>query len=111
MSDNLAQADEIWRFTNSDPAVFKLQSYVWETMKQQSITFQIPLEILTGVRRYYERSDVFARSLAVGQGTAIEAARLWQKETQNMRDKVVPAMEKDIAALRNRLMAQGLNVK
>ncbi|HEY7646993.1 MAG TPA: hypothetical protein VH858_18270 [Hyphomicrobiales bacterium] len=118
LSDNLAQADEIsknmidsgWRFTNSNPAIFKLQSYVWETMKQQSITFQIPSEILTGVRRYYDKSDGIARSLAVGQGTAIEAAKLWQKETQNMRDKVVPAMEKDIAALRNRLTAQGLDV-
>jgi hypothetical protein len=80
-------------------------------MKQQSITFQIPPEILTGVRRYYDRSDGVARSLAVGHGMAIEAARLWQKETQNIGDKVVPTMEKDIAALRNRLTAHGLDVK
>jgi hypothetical protein len=118
LNDNLSQADEIsknmiesgWRFTNSDPALFKLQSYVWETMKQQSTTFQIPSQILTGVRRYYDKSDGIARSLAVGQGTAVDAAKTWQKETQDMRDKVLPAMEKDIASLRNRLAAQGLEV-
>ena len=41
LKDNLTQADEIsknmaengWRVRNADPEIFKLQGYVWETMK------------------------------------------------------------------------------
>jgi hypothetical protein len=118
LKDNLTQADEIsknmaengWRFKNSDPEVFKLQGYVWETMKQQSTTFQIPSEVLTGVRRYYDRSGAYAKALGVGQGTAIEAANSWMKDTQDVREKVVPAMERDIAQLKEKLVKRGVQI-
>lgn len=117
--DNLDHADQIsknmaesgWRFRNSDPEIFKLQSYVWETMKEHEITFQLPSEILTGVRRYYDKSAAYAKSLAVGQGTAIEAANNWMKDTAEVRDKIVPALESDIAQLRERVQARGLKIE
>lgn len=118
LKDNLSLADAIstnmvengWRVRGSDPEIFKLQGYVWETMKEQSITFQIPSEVLTGVRRYYDKAGGYARSLAVGQGTAIEAANAWKQDTADMREKVVPAMERDIAALREKLVRRGLEL-
>jgi hypothetical protein len=118
LKDNLTQADQIsktmaesgWRFRNTDPDVFKLQSFVWETMKQQSTTFQIPSEVLTGVRRYYDKSGGYAKALGVGQGTAIEAANGWMKDTQEVREKVVPAMERDIAQLREKLVNRGVQI-
>ncbi len=118
LKDNLTQADAIsknmvengWRFKNSDPDVFKLQGYVWETMKQQSITFQVPSELLTGIRRYYDKSSAYTKALAVGQGTAIEAANSWSKDTQDVREKVVPAMERDIAQLHDKLVDRGLQI-
>jgi hypothetical protein len=97
-----------WRFKASDPDVFKLQSYVWETMKQQSTTFQIPSDVLTGVRRYYDKSNGYTKALAVGQGTAVEAANAWMKDTQEVREKTVPALEKDIEELRNKLVKRGV---
>jgi hypothetical protein len=79
-------------------------------MKQQSTTFQIPAEVLTGVRRYYDKSAGYAKSLAVGQGTATEAANLWMKDTLEVREKVVPAMERDIAQLREKLVNRGVQI-
>lgn len=116
LKDNLVHADEIsknmvengWRFKASDPDIFKLQGYVWETMKQQSTTFQIPSDVLTGVRRYYDKSNGYTKALAVGQGTAIEAANLWMKDTQEVREKTIPALEKDIDDLRNKLVKRGV---
>ena len=118
LKDNLTQADEIsknmaengWRVRNADPEIFKLQGYVWETMKQQSTTFQIPTDVLTGVRRYYDKSGGYAKSLAVGQGTAMDAAKSWLKDTQEVREKVVPAMERDIAQLREKLVNRGVQI-
>ena len=116
LKDNLVQADTIsknmaengWRVRNADPEIFKLQGYVWETMKQQSTTFQIPSEVLTGVRRYYDKSAGYTKQLAVGQGTATEAVAAWLKDTQEVREKIVPALEKDIEDLRNKLVKRGV---
>ena len=118
LKDNLVQADSMsknmvdqgWRFRNSDPNVFKLQSFVWETMKQQEITFQLPAGVLTGVRRYYEKSGDYGRLLAVGQGTAIDGAKAWMKDTQEVREKIVPTLEQDIAVLHQRLVGRGVQV-
>ena len=87
-----------------------MQGYVWETMKQQSLTFQLPSELLTGVRRYYDKSAAYTKALAAGQGTAIEAANCWMKDTQEVREKVVPAMERDIAQLHGKLTDRGVQV-
>lgn len=118
LKDNLARAEEIsknmaengWRVRGADPEIFKLQGYVWETMKEQSITFQIPSEVLTGVRRYYDKSGGYAKSLAIGQGTAMDAANEWKKDTAEVREKIVPAMERDIAQLREKLVSRGLEL-
>jgi len=78
--------------------------------EQQSTTFQIPSEVLTGVRRYYDKSGGYAKALGVGQGTAIEAANGWMKDTQEVREKVVPAMERDIGQLREKLVNRGVQI-
>jgi len=114
LKDNLDNADRMadavinkdgWRFKGSADA-YKLQSYVWDTMKQQSITFQLPTEVLSGVRRYYDAAAGIAQNLAQGQGTAIEAAKQLLEETKKIRDDTVPRLEKNIAVLRERLAAK-----
>lgn len=114
--DNLDQADKFadfvvdrngWRFTGT-AETYKLQSYVWETMRQQTTTFQTPPEILTAVRRYYESARGYADSLARGQGTAIEAAKAWREDTKKVRETTLPALEQSIATLRQRLEARGV---
>ncbi len=119
LNDNLKQADVFadniinkdgWRF-QSQKEIFALQNFVWETMKQQSVTFQLPSMILTGVRRYYDTADALAGGLAQGQGTAIELAKSWQKETNSVRETLVPALEHDIADLRGRLAHRGIAVE
>jgi hypothetical protein len=116
LKDNLNQADQYadfvvnkdgWRFQGS-PDAYKLQSYVWETMKQQAITFQLAPAVLTGIRRYYDSASGYAQNLARGQGTAIEAAKNFGVDTKKMREETVPLMEKDIAALKDHLGARGI---
>ncbi len=113
--DNLDQEDRVyefivnkdgWRNRNGNADQYKLQSFVWDTMKQQSITFQLPTEILNGVRRYYDNAASTAVNLAQGQGTAIQAAKSLAEETKKARETTLPIMEKSIAALRSRLVAK-----
>lgn len=114
--DNLTKADEFvdfvqnkdgWRYKGT-PDAYTLQNFVWETMKEQSITFQLPPAALTGIRRYYDDARGLGYSMAQGQGTAIEAAKAWTEKTKAMRDTVIPAMEQDIAALKGRLESSGV---
>ncbi len=118
LKDNLDTADSYsdfivnkdgWRF-EGNPDTYKFQSFVWDTMKQQSVTFQVPPKVLTAVRRYYDAAASMAQSLAKGQGTAISAAKQLTEETKKMRETAIPAMEKDIADLRKKLSDRGLIV-
>jgi hypothetical protein len=114
--DNLDQADQWsdfiinkdgWRY-QGNPDAYKLQSYVWETMKEQATTFQLAPAVLTGVRRYYDNASGYAMNLARGQGTAIDAAKAFSADTKKMREQTVPVMEKDIASLKGRLDKRGI---
>jgi hypothetical protein len=114
--DNLDQADQWsdfiinkdgWRY-QGNPDAYKLQSYVWETMKEQATTFQLAPAVLTGVRRYYDNASGYAMNLARGQGTAIDAAKAFSADTKKMREQTLPVMEKDIAALKGRLDKRGI---
>jgi hypothetical protein len=76
-------------------------------MKESTITFAIPAEILTGVRRYYAAADVVARQYAVGQGTAMDGAKQSMEEVKKVREAIVPALERDIERLRGSLIKAG----
>jgi hypothetical protein len=116
LKDNLEQAEKNadfimnkdgWRF-KAGPEAYKMQSFVWETMKQQSTTFQIPSELLTAVRRYYDNTNSYGTDMRAASSPAIEAAKALLAETKAMREKTLPAMEKDIARLREKLEKLGL---
>jgi hypothetical protein len=117
VKDNLEQADKFadfvinkdgWRFTGGNADQYKLQNYVWETMKQQSTTFQLPPQVLTAIRRYYDSASNYAAGLARGQGTAMDAAKAWQAETKKVREETVPVLAKSIDGLKTRLEKQGI---
>jgi hypothetical protein len=118
VKDNLVQADQYadfivnrdgWRFKGT-PEAYKLQDYVWETMKAQTTTFQLPPAILTAIRRYYDNADNHAKNLAQGQGTAMDAAKEWTADTKKIREQTLPLMEKDLAVLKSKLEGRGVAV-
>jgi hypothetical protein len=100
-----------WSNSNIKPDELKMKSFVWETMKQQSTTFQLAPELLSGVRRYYDNmdgnmKDVLAHSWKAGTG-----AKAIVEDTKRMREVIVPAFEKDIAELRGNLTRMGVPIK
>jgi hypothetical protein len=119
VKDNLDQADrwadifinkDGWRLRGGSPDNYKFQDYVWETMKEQATTFQLPPVILTAIRRYYDSANSYAKDLAQGQGTAVEAAKAFAADTKKMREETLPLMEKDIASLKDRLASRSITL-
>ncbi len=116
LKDNLTASTEYsdfiinrdgWRGRGNSP---KLQDYVWQTMQQNTLTFQLPAEVLTGIRRYYNTFELLGKSFEIGQGTAIDAAKALAEEVRKAQETTVPALERNIAELREKLNARGFKV-
>jgi hypothetical protein len=100
-----------WQNSHVKPDEVKMQAFVWETMKQQAITFQLAPQLLSGVRRYYDAMEGNMKEVRGGEWKAARAAKAILDDTKRMRDETVPAFEKDIAELRANLTRTGVPVK
>jgi hypothetical protein len=100
-----------WSNAGAVPDELKMKTFVWETMKQQSITFQLSPELLSAVRRYYDGMEGNMKDIQSRDWKAARAAKAILEDTQRMREATVPAFEKDIAAIRASLQAMSVPVK
>ena len=100
-----------WSNAGILPDELKMKTFVWETMKQQTITFQLAPPLISAVRRYYDSMDGNMKDVLSHQWKAGPAAKAILDDTQHMRDEIVPAFEKEISELRVSLEAQGVPVK
>jgi hypothetical protein len=109
------QAATAFRFTNihTNPSELKLATFTWDTLKQQSSTFQLPVEYISNVRRYYGGIESNMRDVSTRDHitkTMQAAVAIW-KDTRRMRQEVLPLLEKDIAEVRASLISKGIPIK
>lgn len=100
-----------WSNAGISPDELKMKTFVWDTMKQQSITFQLAPQLLAGVRRYYDAMDGNMKEVVGHEWKAGPAAKAILDDTKRMRDEIVPAFEKDISELRASLEARSIPIK
>ena len=100
-----------WSNAGIHPDELKMKTFIWETMKQQAITFQLAPELLSGVRRYYDSMEGNMKDILTRDWKAGPAAKAILEDTQRMREVIVPAFEKDIAERRASLEAMSVPVK
>jgi hypothetical protein len=100
-----------WSNAGIVPDELKMKTFVWETMKQQAITFQLSPELLSAVRRYYDGMEGNMKDILSRDWKAGPAAKAILEDTQRMREVTVPAFEKDIAELRASLEARSIPVR
>lgn len=90
------------------PGELKMKTFIWDTMKQQVTTFQLPPELITTVQNYYESMDTNVKDARSNTDKAGPAAVAILAQTREMRDVVVAYFEKEMADLRARLEARGV---
>lgn len=93
------------------PGDLKMKTYVWDTMKQQVVTFQLPPELLSAVRAYYDDMDGNVKDARSNTERAGPAAAAILADTQRMRDQVAPLFEKEMVRLREALSRRGVSVQ
>lgn len=92
------------------PGELRMKTFVWDTMKNQVVTFQIPPELLSAVRSYYEDMDGAVRDVRSNTDKAAAAAVAIMEDTRRMREEVVATFEKEMAQLRTSLERKGVSV-
>jgi hypothetical protein len=108
------KAGSAFRLTdiNNNPPILTLSTLIWDAMKQQSVTFQLPADFLSDVRRYYitigsSMLEVSTRAHLDRQQRA--AVTIWEA-TRHMREEVVPAFAKQLAQRRAELLRKGVTL-
>jgi hypothetical protein len=106
------KAGSAFRLTdiNNNPPVLTLSTFIWDAMKQQSITFQLPTDFLSEVRRYYRSISSSMPQVSTRENLARQqeaAVTIW-RETRHMRETVMPAFEKRLKILRTELLRKGI---
>lgn len=105
------KAGSAFRLTdiNNNPPVLTLSTFIWDAMKQQSITFQLPTDFLSDVRRYYRSISSSMPQVSTRDNLARQqeaAVTIW-RETRHMREIVMPGFEKRLKILRTELLRKG----
>lgn len=93
------------------PGDLKMKTFVWDTMREQFTTFQLPPKILMMVQNYYEKMDnniKAARNYSSDAGPAV--ARILS-DTENIRNTVVAYIEDGMNEIRTKLEAKGIDIR
>ena len=88
-----------------------MKTFVWDTMKEQFTTFQLPPEVIMMVQNYYEKMDNNVKAARSNTKLAGPAAAEIFSDTQKMRETVVAYIEDGMATLRNKLEAKNIDIK
>lgn len=86
----------------------KFQSYVMETMKEQSNTLKTPNIILSGTLQYYDRVDRLFEQRSGHSLSYPALAKKLRKEIDGYKQNVLAVMDDDLKALRGRLTTAGI---
>ena len=81
---------------------YKLDDFIWQTMKDTPSTFEIPSPILTGIRRYYRLSEYTLRHMTAKKPAA-DKVDLMLEATAAFNKDVMPLLETDIQNLGRKL--------
>ena len=93
--------DKIGSFHRSNYPAF--QTYVLETMKEQSNTLKTPNVILNGTLQYYDRIDYLLDKKRSGGVTVLVLAKKLRKEIDQYNKNVMNKLDQNLVDLKKRL--------
>jgi len=116
--DNLDQSEQWGKaFTGGQAqtffakgARFEPQTFVWDAMRFSKETFQVPAAGLTGIRRYYRDASANLQRMTQADRDARPAADALLSDTAKARQTILPLLEKDRDAIKQRLEKAGIDL-
>jgi len=99
-------AGDFWR----NPNDYTLDTYVWNAMKEQESTFEIPNKILSKIRKYYIKSNIVLNKMK-SRGAAAKIVDQMLIENKNIKKTVMKNLQNNIQNLKIKLQNNGIEVK
>jgi hypothetical protein len=85
------------------PDDFKLDTYVWTSMKESPSTFEIPSEILTNIRRYYRNTDIALAKMTSKKSSSSTVVDTMLEQSKDIRANTLELLEANIKSLKTKL--------
>jgi hypothetical protein len=79
-------------------------------MQESPSTFEIPNEILTGIRRYYAHSRSNLDKMTRKNYAAHDDVKAMQAESVKVRKELLPLLKKDIEKLKSKVELYGIEL-
>ena len=92
------------------PELYQLEDFVWKTMQESPGTFEIPNEILTGVRRYYAHTRNNLDKMTRKNYAAHDDVKAMQAESLKIRKELLPLLQNDIEKLKTKVERYGIEL-
>jgi hypothetical protein len=86
----------------------ELDQFVWKTMQFSQGTFEIPTEILSGIRGFYTSMTWYLNKMSEKKGNASFVKEMLKK-VEMTKSNLLPKIDTDLAALRQRLLDYKIN--
>jgi len=109
IAEKIAKQIEKWG-TFDRKSYPKFQSYVMDTMKEQSNTLKTPNVILSGTLQYYDRVDRLIEQRSRHSISYPELAKKLRKEIDNYNKNILSVIDKDLEELKVRLADAGVTI-
>ena len=93
------KAGDFWR----NPEDYQMSFYVWEAVKEQPMVFEIPSNILTPIRKYYQNSTNVLSKMTSRKPVANEVDALLV-QTKEMKEKSLVDLKSNIEVLKKKLV-------
>ena len=91
-------------------APFKLESFVWDCMKNSPHTLEMPSGLLRENNDFHRRVMDLYDKIAIGDHSVQKGAELMEELLAHMEKDVLPAFEQNIGEIRARLHAKGIKL-
>ena len=97
------------KFSGKSTDTFRLDDYVWVAMQDSDGTFEIPSDILTGIRRYYSATQATLAKMT-SRGAAAKEVTQMLAESETFKAGTVSALEADVNALKAKLTQMDIDL-
>ncbi len=89
---------------------YQLENFAWKTMQFSPSTFEIPSEILTGIRRFYTNTTNNLDKMTRKNYAASLDVKAMQAEAVKVRKELLPLIEEDIQKLKTKVEKYGIDL-
>lgn len=114
-ADNLSQfADLLAKSPAKSELVYNkptIEKYIWHTMQNSSSTLQTPSEFLTGVRRFYTKSQFIVDAAIDRKIAAKRASKELKNAVEIIENQILPNLNTSALRLKKELHQHGIDVE